>query len=205
MEKDLTQPSSSSPVHPNNANNFWQLFFFIFYFFKCWNTTQCLLHLQSLWSGTKTNKKKSSWIHYLGLSKLFVYSSHCLPRIQMRSGITRNCVAFLFAYQKEEVLEQHVHTWRADNPAICYFTRHLQVSHSSHTTHSGQYRESSTLHCSEHHVPRLLWRKILHWFLLCYSDIPLPILTLNWIHIFLPPIYRFILNASFRNLYAVQF
>lgn len=141
--------------------------------------------------------KQSSWIHDLSLSKLSLYSSHCLPSIQLRPGITRNCMAFLFAYQKQQVLEQHVHAWRSDKPAICYFTCHPQVTRSSHAVHSGQHCESSTLHCSEHRVPRLLWRKMLHHFLLCYSHVPLPVLTLNWIHIFPPSIYQFILNASF--------
>lgn len=103
----------------------------------------------------------------MSLSKLSLYSSHCLPSIQLRPGITRNCMAFLFAYQKQQVLEQHVHAWRSDKPAICYFTCHPQVTRSSHAVHSGQHCESSTLHCSEHRVPRLLWRKISPLLLSC--------------------------------------
>lgn len=180
-------------------------YFFLFFIFLSAEILPSVCSISKAFDLTQKQTKKSHLGSTIWVSQNYLSIPPTVFLVQMRSGITRNCVAFSFAYQKEEVLEQHVHTWRADNPAICYFTRHLQVTHSSHTTHSGQYCESSTLHCSEHHVPRLLWRKILHWFLLCYSDIPLPILTLNWIHIFLPPIYRFILNASFRNLYAVQF
>lgn len=46
----------------------------------------------------------------------------------------RNCVAFLFAYQKQQTLEQRVDTRGSDNPAMYYFTCHLQVICSSHSS-----------------------------------------------------------------------
>lgn len=64
----------------------------------------------------------------------------------------RNCVAFLFAYQKQQTLEQRVDTRGSDNPAMYYFTCHLQVICSSHTVHSGQhcYNSTSTLPGASH-------------------------------------------------------